>query len=96
MCYNHATMLTKEAKQKTIKGVQTHKNDTGSPEVQVSLLSKRIDELADHLKTHQKDNHSRRGLLAMVADRRSILSYLKKTSEERYAKLVKKLGLKQK
>jgi len=89
-------MLTKEAKQKAIKGVQTHKTDTGSPEVQATLLSKRIDELADHLKTHKKDNHSRRGLLAMVADRRSILSYLKKTSQERYVKLVKKLGLKQK
>jgi len=89
-------MLTKEAKTKTIEGVRTHKTDTGSPEVQVSLLSQRIDELAGHLKTHQKDNHSRRGLLAMVADRRSILSYLKKTSEVRYVKLVKKLGLKQK
>lgn len=87
-------MLSKAAKSKTIEGVQTHKKDTGSPEVQASLLSARIDELADHLKKHPKDTHSRRGLLGMVADRRSILSYLKKTSEARYTKLVKKLGLK--
>lgn len=89
-------MLSKAVKTKTITSVQTHKNDTGSPEVQASLLSKKIEELADHLKTHPKDTHSRRGLLGMVADRRSILSYLKKTSSERYEKLVKKLGLKQK
>ena len=89
-------MLSKRVKENVAKPIKRHDADTGSPEVQVSLLSKRIDELANHLKTHQKDNHSRRGLLAMVADRRSLLSYLKKTSEARYVKLVKKLGLKQK
>ena len=67
--------------------------DTGSPQVQVALLSKRIDDLTEHFKTHKKDNHSRRGLLKMVSQRRSLLDYLKKTDIERYHEVVKRLGL---
>jgi small subunit ribosomal protein S15 len=74
--------------------VKIHDTDTGSPEVQISILSKRIDELANHLKKNQKDNHSRRGLLQMVADRKKHMKYLEKKSTRRYNALVKKLGLK--
>ena len=87
-------MLTKTKKKKVIAEVQMHATDTGSPEVQISILSKRIDELAAHLKKNQKDNHSRRGLLAMVADRKAHMKYLEKKSIRRYNALVKKLGLK--
>lgn len=87
-------MLTKTKKTKIVKEVQVHAKDTGSPEVQIAILSKRIDELASHLKKNNKDNHSRRGLLAMVADRKSHMKYLEKKSPKRYASLVKKLGLK--
>lgn len=87
-------MLTKTKKTKIIKEVQVHETDTGSPEVQISILSKRIDELATHLKKNQKDNHSRRGLLQMVADRKTHMKYLEKKNPKRYAVLVKKLGLK--
>jgi small subunit ribosomal protein S15 len=87
-------MLTKTKKKKVIAEVQIHDKDTGSPEVQISVLSKRIDELAAHLKKNPKDNHSRRGLLAMVADRKSHMKYLEKKSTKRYNALVKKLGLK--
>jgi small subunit ribosomal protein S15 len=86
-------MLTKTKKAKVIKEVAVHDTDTGSTEVQVAVLSKRIDELASHLKKNPKDNHSRRGLLGMVADRRTHLKYLEKKSPKRYASLVKKLGL---
>ena len=86
-------MLTKTKKAKVIKEVAVHATDTGSTEVQVAVLSKRIDELAAHLKKNAKDNHSRRGLLGMVADRRTHLKYLEKKSPKRYAALVKKLGL---
>ena len=86
-------MLTKQKKQKIIKESQVHDADTGSSEVQVSLLTKRINELATHLKKHQKDNHSRRGLLHMVASRRAHLSYLQKNDLPRYEKIVKKLNL---
>ena len=89
-------MLTKKKKVNIIKKTQVHEKDTGSPEVQIGLLSRQIDELASHLKIHAKDNHSRRGLLQMVADRRSHLKYLKKKDEKRYEKVVKELGLKQK
>lgn len=71
-----------------------HEKDTGSPEVQISLLTKRIDELQGHLKKHMKDIHSRRGLLQMVADRRSHLKYLEKKSRKRYEAILKKLDLK--
>lgn len=89
-------MLTKQKKAKTIKETAVHADDTGSPEVQVALLSKKIDELASHLKKHTKDKHSRRGLLQMVADRRTHLKYLEGKSKKRYDALVKKLGLKSK
>jgi len=89
-------MLTKRKKGKAIKEAQVHKTDTGSPEVQVSLLTKKIDELAAHLKKHTKDKHSRRGLLQMVADRRTHLKYLEKKSKKRYDALLKKLELKKK
>ncbi len=77
-----------------MKEVRVHETDTGSPEVQVAILSKRIDELASHLKKNPKDNHSRRGLLQMVADRKAQMKYLEKKNVRRYNVLVKKLGLK--
>lgn len=87
-------MLTKPKKTKIIKDVQVHDTDTGSPEVQIAILSKRIDELASHLKKNPKDNHSRRGLLQMVADRKAHMKYLEKKNPKRYNSLNKKLGLK--
>ncbi len=87
-------MLTKTKKAKIIKETQVHVSDTGSPEVQIAILSKRIDELASHLKKNAKDNHSRRGLLAMVADRKAHMKYLEKKYPKRYSSLIKKLGLK--
>lgn len=87
-------MLTKTKKTKIIKDIQTHESDTGSPEVQIAILTKRIDQLATHLKKNAKDNHSRRGLLQMVADRKAHMKYLEKKSVRRYNSLVKKLGLK--
>ncbi len=87
-------MLTKTKKSKIVKEVQVHATDTGSPEVQIAILTKRIDELASHLKKNTKDNHSRRGLLQMVADRKSQMKYLEKKSPKRYSALVKKIGLK--
>jgi small subunit ribosomal protein S15 len=89
-------MLTKTKKAKVIKEIGTHDKDTGSPEVQVALLTKRIEELASHLKKHQNDKHSRRGLLQMVADRQSHMNYLQKSNTRRYNALVKKLELKKK
>ena len=89
-------MLTKTKKQKIIKVVQIHDTDTGSAEAQIAILSKRIEELTKHLKTHAKDNHSRRGLLQMVADRQTLLKYLLKKNSSRYDVLVKKLDLKKK
>lgn len=86
-------MLTKTKKAKIIKEVAVHATDTGSTDVQVAVLSKRIDELAAHLKKNPKDNHSRRGLLGMVADRRTHLKYLEKKNPKRYASVIKKLGL---
>ncbi len=87
-------MLTKRKKAATIKEVAMHSTDTGSAEVQIAVLSKRIDELATHLKRHLKDKHSRRGLLQMVADRRTHLKYLETHDKKRHAAIVKKLGLK--
>ena len=87
-------MLTKQKKTKIIKDVQVHGTDTGSPEVQIAILTKRIDQLASHLKKNAKDNHSRRGLLQMVADRKAHMKYLEKKSPKRYSALVKKIGLK--
>lgn len=87
-------MLTKRKKEKVIKETGIHEKDTGSPEVQIAILSKRIDELTSHLKKHLKDKHSRRGLLQMVADRRVHLKYLEAHNKKRYGAIVKKLGLK--
>lgn len=87
-------MLSKKEKDAIIKKFQTHKDDTGSPEVQVAILSKEIDQVSEHLKIHKKDNHSRRGLLQMVGNRRRLLRYLKSEDEKRYDKLVDKLKLK--
>jgi len=87
-------MLTVKKKGVIISKNQRHATDTGSPEVQVAILSQKINELAAHLKENKKDNHSRRGLLKMVSDRRSHLKYLKKKSESKYNTLVKKLGIK--
>jgi len=86
-------MLKTKKKVSIIKKAQTHEKDTGSSEVQVAVLTERIHELTSHLKKHQKDNHSRRGLIQMVADRRSHLKYLEKKNKTRYNALVKKLAL---
>jgi len=85
--------LAKEAKTDIIGEYKTHPTDTGSPEVQVALLTKRINELTDHFRTHNKDNHSRRGLLKLVSQRRSLLDYLKKRDISRYHDLIGRLGL---
>ena len=85
--------LDKKDKAKIIKSTALNPGDTGSPEVQVAILTERITKLADHLKGHKKDHHSRRGLLQMVNKRRRLLAYLKKKSEERYDALVEKLDL---
>lgn len=85
--------LSLEQKKSIIEEYKTHENDTGSPEVQVAMLTKRINTLTEHLKTHKSDHHSRRGLLKMVGQRRSLLNYLKDRNEERYRVLIKKLGL---
>ncbi len=87
-------MLTKRKKENAIKEVKRHDTDTGSPEVQVALLTKQIDELSKHLKKNKKDFHSRRGLLQMVADRRKHLKYLEKKDEKGYKSVIKKLDLK--
>ena len=84
-------MLTTKKKQNIIKKSQLHDKDTGSPEVQIAILSKRIDELASHLKDHKKDNHSRRGLIKMVADRRGHLKFLENTDKVRHASQMKTL-----
>ena len=85
--------MTQAEKQEIIKAYATHEGDTGSPEVQVAVLTTRINELTEHLKTHKKDHHSRRGLLKMVGQRRGLLDYLKKTDIERYRALIEKLGI---
>ncbi len=87
-------MLSNKEKQALIKKFQVHKDDTGSPEVQVAILTKEIEQVSDHLKIHRKDNHSRRGLLKMVGNRRRLLRYLKSEDEKRWEKLVEKLKLK--
>ena len=85
--------ITAEEKARLMKEYATKEGDTGSPEVQVAILSSRIATLTEHFKTHAKDNHSRRGLLMMVAQRRKLLDYLKKKDVERYNALIQKLGL---
>jgi small subunit ribosomal protein S15 len=86
-------MLTSEQKQQLITDYRRAETDTGSPEVQVAVLSRRIEELTRHLQDHTKDHHSRRGLLQMVGKRRRLLEYLRRTDVERYRALIKRLGL---
>lgn len=85
--------ITVEDKNALIKEYATKEGDTGSPEVQVAILTKRISNLTEHFKTHKKDNHSRRGLLMLVAQRRKLLDYLKKKEEARYQSLIQRLGI---
>jgi small subunit ribosomal protein S15 len=85
--------LVAEKKSQVITTYRVHKTDTGSPEVQIALLSQRIVMLTDHFKTHKKDHHSRRGLLILVARRRRLLDYLKSRSPERYIKIIQSLGI---
>ncbi len=85
--------LATEVKASILETHRAHATDTGSPEVQVALLTKRIVELTEHFKTHKKDNHSRRGLLKMVSERRSMLDYLKRKDINRYHQIIEKLGL---
>ena len=86
-------MLDRESKEKIVNDYRTHEGDTGSPQVQVALLTERINQLTEHFKTHKKDNHSRRGLLKMVSQRRSLLNYLKRRDIEQYHELINRLGL---
>ena len=86
-------MLLKEQKMAVIDANRTHPTDTGSPEVQIAILTERINQLTDHLKVHKKDNHSRRGLLKMVGKRRKMLDYLAKKDVERYRACIAKLGI---
>ena len=86
-------MFSKERKTEVISSYKTHEGDTGSPEVQVALLSERINYLTEHFKIHAKDHHSRRGLLKLVGQRRRLLDYLKSKDSERYADLIKRLGI---
>lgn len=86
-------MLTKDKKQQIIKDFKIHENDTGSPEVQVAILTQRINELTEHLREHKKDHHSRRGLLKMVGQRRRLLNYLRDNDIERYRVVLERLGL---
>ena len=86
-------MISKEKKQEIMKAYARTEGDTGSPEVQIAVLTERINELTEHLKVHQKDHHSIRGLLKMVGQRRSLLSYLREKDIERYRSLIERLGL---
>lgn len=86
-------MMLKEEKNAIIEANKLSENDTGSPEVQIAILTKRINELTEHIKVHQKDHHSRRGLLKMVGHRRNLLSYLQKKDIERYRAIIAKLGI---
>ena len=86
-------MMLKEQKTAIIENNRTHETDTGSPEVQIAILTERIAQLTEHLKVHKKDNHSRRGLLKMVGKRRNLLDYLAKKDIERYRTLIAKLGI---
>jgi ribosomal protein S15, bacterial/organelle len=86
-------MMQKDIKTQVIEQHRTHATDTGSPEVQIAILTKRINELTDHLRIHKHDNHSRRGLLKMVGKRRKMLDYLTKKDVERYRKIIAELGI---
>jgi small subunit ribosomal protein S15 len=86
-------MLTKQEKEKIIDDFETHQSDTGSPEVQVAILTRRINDLTEHLKTHRKDHASRRGLLKMVGTRSALLKYVSKKDVKRYQEIISRLGL---
>ena len=86
-------MLLKDEKTAVIEANRTHEKDTGSPEVQIAILTKRINDLNEHLKVHKKDHHSRRGLLKMVGHRRNLLAYLQKVDIERYRSIIARLGI---
>ena len=86
-------MISKATKVAAIEDYRKHESDTGSTEVQVALLTQRINELSEHFKTHKKDHHSRRGLLKLVSQRRRLLNYLRRTGPDRYRDLIKRLGL---
>ncbi|HEY9677596.1 MAG TPA: 30S ribosomal protein S15 [Drouetiella sp.] len=86
-------MLLQERKQEVINTHRTHDKDTGSPEVQIAMLTERINQLTEHLRTHPKDFHSRRGLLMMVGKRRRLLQYISRENQDRYKSLIEKLGL---
>lgn len=85
--------MTAQEKTEIMKAYALHEGDTGSPEVQIAVLTKRINDLTEHLKTHKKDHHSRRGLLKMVGHRRNLLAYLQKVDIERYRAIIEKLGI---
>lgn len=87
-------MLAKKEKDRLIKKFQTHKGDTGSPEVQIAILSAEVEQVSEHLQKHRKDNHSRRGLLKMVGNRRRLLRYLRDEDKKRYEKILERLKLK--
>ena len=86
-------MLTKQEKEKIIDDFETHQSDTGSPEVQIAILTRRINDLTEHLKTHRKDHASRRGLLKMVGTRSALLKYIGKKDVKRYREIISRLGL---
>ena len=86
-------MLRKDEKTAVIEANRTHESDTGSPEVQIAILTRRISDLTEHLKVHKKDNHSRRGMYKMIGKRRNLLNYLKKNDIERYRAVIDKLGI---
>lgn len=85
--------LERQKKQELIESFKVHEKDTGSPEVQIAILSERIRYLTEHFKVHKKDHHSRRGLLKMVGQRRKLLDYLKSNNKERYTQIIEKLGI---
>jgi small subunit ribosomal protein S15 len=93
LTYTNIMSLSKEQKDEVVKKFSLHEGDTGSPEVQIALLSSQIEELSEHLKKHKKDNHSRRGLLNMVGKRRRLIQYLKDSEPERHKELSKKLKI---
>ncbi|MEE8476484.1 MAG: 30S ribosomal protein S15 [Myxococcota bacterium] len=86
-------MISKALKSQTVEGYRVHEKDTGSSEIQVALLTERINGLSEHFKTHKKDHHSRRGLLKLVSQRRRLLGYLRRTGPDRYRALIERLGL---
>ncbi len=86
-------MISKALKSQTVEGYRVHEKDTGSSEIQVALLTERINGLSEHFKTHKKDHHSRRGLLKLVSQRRRLLGYLRRTGPDRYRELIERLGL---